>query len=200
MKTKGANERARANVDLHSRLPRKSMNRGTKVIIAVITGLTLVAVGVAVSSELHSLWTLFQSPHWPQVPPPELYVTTQPKQEDVVGIYQVKQQTITTNGLAVFGDRMCQLDLRPDGSFSVTNYPQWPYATAFISTTGHWRCATIGGVYIRGRSQNFWGIVFSDSDTRIDPLALRSKGAPYDLMLTYGDGDDGTVMTFGRKK
>src|SRR2546427_6651426 len=38
---------------------------------------------------------------------------------------QLTRQTITPNGLAVLEGRPCQLDLRPDGSFTVTNYPQW---------------------------------------------------------------------------
>jgi len=54
-----------------------------------------------------------------------LYVTGQPKQEDVAGVYELTGQTIAKNGLAVLGERLCQLDLRPDGSFSATNYPQW---------------------------------------------------------------------------
>ena len=92
------------------------------------------------------------------------------------------------------------------------NYPQWgpassatahaaasatPRVIGFISTTGRWRCDTVNIIY---NGKNCWGVVFSDSDTAIDALALRSKGAPYDLMLTYGDGDDGTIMQLGRKK
>ena len=175
------------------------MNRKKKITIAVAR-VGLVAIGVTLSAVLYLPW----GSGWPHVPSPKLYVFTQPKKEDVAGVYQLTQQTITTNGLAVLGNRLCQLDLRPDGSFSVTNYPQWsPMASTrahvveFISTTGRWRCDTVNISY---RGHDCWGVVFSDAQASIDSLALRSKGAPYDLMLTYGDGDDGTVMTFGKKK
>ena len=94
-------------------------------------------------------------------------------------------------------------DLRPDGSFTVTNYPRWlsvssttPRVGEFISTTGRWCCDTVGIFY---DDHECWGVVFSDTHVAIDTLALRSNGAPYDLMLTYGDPDEGAVMTFGRK-
>ncbi len=177
----------------------------------VASSVGLVAAGVAVSAGLHLPWGSSLS-HWPHVPPPELFVVTQPKQEDVVGVYELTRQTITGDGLAVLGGRPCQLDLRPDGSFTVTNYPQWgpvssgaahvttsetPGVTTFTSTKGRWCCDKVNIMY---DGKMCWGVVFSDSDTAIDALALRRKGEPYDLMLTYGDGDDGTIMQFGRKK
>ena len=181
------------------------MNRKNKNIIAGAAGIGLVAIAVAISPDLRLLCKSAFLSHWPQVPPPELFVITQPKQEDIAGVYQLTQQTITTNGLAVLEGRPCQLDLRIDGSFTVTNYPQWspdssaePHVVAFISTTGRWHCDTTVNILYNGHE--CWGVVFSGTDVGIDALALRSNGAPYDLMLTYGDGDDGTVMTFGRKR
>lgn len=169
--------------------------RKKKITIVVVSGVVLAAIGIALSAG---------GSGWPQVPDPKLFVTTQPKKEDVSGIYQLIHQTITTNGLAVLEGRLCQLDLRPDGSFTATNYPVWspdsssqPHVVKFISTTGRWHCDTVHIIY---DGHECWGVVFSDAQVGIDALALRSKGAPYDLMLTYGDGDDGTVMTFGKKK
>jgi hypothetical protein len=174
--------------------------RGKKLAIVVLSGFALVAVVIA-------LLVVSDRPRrsgWPHVPPAELFVTTKPNQQDVAGVYELTRQTITANGLAALEGRHCKLDLRPDGSFTVTNYPQWsvsstpPHVAAFISTTGRWRCDTLHMIY-NGRS--CWGVVFSDAQPAIDELALRSNGAPYDLMLTYGgDFDEGTVMTFGKKK
>jgi hypothetical protein len=172
--------------------------RKNKITIA----LAIVAVFVVICV---ALWVvLFPSlgSHWPQVPPPELFVTKQPKLEDIFGSYQLIQQTITTNGLAFLEGRHCQLDLRVDGSFTVKNYPRWSQLSSakapiaeFVSTTGRWHCETFG-IY---NGHQFFGIVFSDSAAGIDELALRSNGSPYDLMFIYGDGDDGTVMTFGKR-
>ena len=156
---------------------------------------------VATGLLLHS-WSSPASSHWSQVPPPELFVTSQPKQEDLPGTYFLIRQTITTNGLVVLQGRQCQLDLPPDGSFTITNFPRWsplsntqPRVTAFISATGRWRCETVSTLF---NNKRCWGVVFSDP--QIPSLELRSKGAPYDLMLTYGEGDDGAVMLFGKKK
>jgi hypothetical protein len=158
----------------------------------------VVVISVALSAALP--W----GSHWPHVPPPELFVTTQPKLQDVTGIYQLTQQTITPDGLAVLSGKMCELDLRADGSFSVTNYPRWSSASSaapptpeFISTTGRWRCDSVGAMY---NGHLCWSVVFSDTQTPIGALVLRRNGAPYDLMFIYGDADEGAVMLFGKKK
>jgi hypothetical protein len=122
-------------------------------------------------------------------------VTNKPKLEDIQGTYQITQQNITTNGLAVLQGRVCLLDLRPDGSFTLTNYPTPPFTIGFISNTGRWHFDTLGSF---GKNQELWGIRFSNATFSMEPLALRLQGTPYNLMLTYGDPDDGTVMTFGK--
>ena len=119
--------------------------------------------------------------------------------------YHLIQQTITTNGLAALGSQQCELVLHPDGSFIVTNYPRWSSistprsrVTNFVSTTGHQNVTTPAfrdGILCAGEAS-----VISDTNGEIDDLALRKKGSPYDLMAIYGDGDEGIVMTFGKKK
>jgi hypothetical protein len=124
--------------------------------------------------------------------------TTQPKQEDVFGSYLLTRQTITTNGVTALGGRSCQLELRADGSFAVTNYPTWTNSQleGFISATGHWRCATVGSVH---DNQTVWGIRFADTDRRMDLLSFTGKAAPYGLLMTYGDPDENAVMIFEKK-
>jgi hypothetical protein len=140
--------------------------------------------------------------HWPQVPPPELFVTSKPTPDGIPGNYCLIQQTINTNGLSIFNGRQCQIELRPDGSFVVTNYPKW-FQTNFvqsptpelISATGRWHSETIG--IVRGKS--YYGIVFSENTNQFESLALRNDGSPYNLMMTYGDFDEGLFMTFGKQ-
>ena len=124
--------------------------------------------------------------------------TTKPKQEDVLGSYLLTHQTITADGMTVLGGRQCQLDLLPDGSFTVTNYPTWAneHLGSFISAAGHWRCDTVGSVY---SAQSVWGIRFADTDSRLDMLSFTGKSAPYGLLMTYGDPDENKVMIFERK-
>ena len=176
-----------------------TLKQKNKFTIALVVGAVLIVVFVAVGAVLFSSL----GSHWPQVPSPELYVIKQPKLEDISGSYLLIKQTITTNGLSFLGGRQCQLSLRADGSFTATNYPQWSQlspakvpSAEFISTTGRWRCETIG---IVGKGSQYFGIVFSDSSVGMDALALRSNGSPYDLMLTYGDADEGLFMTFGKR-
>ena len=128
----------------------------------------------------------------------ESLTTTQPKQEDVLGTYLLTQQTISTNGVTAIGGRSCQFNLRADGSFAVTNYPTWTngQVESFISTTGHWHCATVGFVHSH---QDVWGIRFDDTDRRIDLLSFTGKAAPYGLLMTYGDPDENAVMIFEKK-
>ena len=130
------------------------------------------------------------------------FVTTQPKQDDVAGNYLLTQQTITTNGLSVLQGRQCQLDLLANNSFSVTNYPSWTNGqlASFISTTGKWSCNVVGTVSGTNGGLGNWGVVFSGADSEVDSLALTGKGAPYGLIMTYGDPDSGTVMVFAKQK
>jgi len=175
--------------------------RKKKIAIGVVICVVLVAVGIALSAAFYVPW----GSGWPHVPPGKLFVTTRPNVADIAGVYELTHQTITTEGLAVLKGQPCQLALRPDGSFTVTNYPRWspesdssPPVAEFVSATGHWRCDTINIMY---DGHLCWGVLFSDSKGGIDALALRSKGAPYNLMLTYGgEYDEGRVMIFGRKK
>jgi hypothetical protein len=137
-----------------------------------------------------------------------LFTTTQPKQEDVAGSYLLTQQTITPGGWGSLKGQQCVLELRGDGTFSVTNYPTWTEAfsptsglfVAFISTTGRWSCDTVGTVSDGRTSQSYWGVRFSDADTQLDSLALTGKTPPYGLIMTYGDPDSGTVMIFEKRK
>lgn len=127
-----------------------------------------------------------------------MLTTNQPSQQEVVGSYLLTQQTITTNGMTVFQGRQCRLDLQPNGSFAVTNYPTWTNSQieSFISTAGHWRCDRVGSVY---DNQPVWGISFADADRRLELLSFTGKAAPYGLLMTYGDPDENAVMVFEKK-
>ena len=125
--------------------------------------------------------------------------TNQPKQDEVVGSYLLTQQTITTNGLAVLQGRQCELYLRPDGFFTVTNYPTWTndQFKSLISATGRWQCDTVGIVY---SNQPVWGIRFSEGDHSMDLMSFTGSVAPYALLMTYSDPDENEVMIFNKKK
>jgi len=123
--------------------------------------------------------------------------TTKPEQSDIVGAYLLTKQTITTNDMAVLGGRQCRLDLLPDGSFTITNYPDWTdeHLGRSISTAGHWRLDDVSFYH----NQKVWGIRFDDGDPKLDMLSFTGKSAPYGLLMTYGDPDENRVMIFVRK-
>lgn len=136
------------------------------------------------------------------------FTTAQPKEADVAGSYLLTQQTITRDGLSILRGQTCQLDLRADGSFALTNYPTWSEAfsatnghfVGLISTTGRWSCATVGTVSDGRTSKEHWGVVFSESGQKLESLSLTGQAPLYGLILTYGDPDAGTVIIFERKK
>lgn len=175
--------------------------RRTAVALAIV-GCLLLSCAVLLATFCRS-WVGYLS-HWPHVPPPEFYFTSQPKLDGIPGRYHLIKQTINKQGLAILNGLECAIELRADGSFVATNYPNWLQASAnpeFVSATGRWRCDTISILY---NGHSCYGIVFSDSfgndSERIGPLALRSDGSPYNLMLDYGgDPDEGKVMTFGKR-
>lgn len=184
-------------------LPTKNaMSRRTKIVLWSVVGVSALILALPIYIYISTERDIRGLSHWPHVPPPELFVTVQPKESDVVGLYELKSQTVTTNGLAAMGGKVCELELRADGTFSVTNYPTWagikfttPDNTEFISTKGRWK---LDNTASGGNGQSYWSVRFSETLGRMQTLELRSKGSPYDLMGTYGDADEGRVVTFGK--
>jgi len=121
------------------------------------------------------------------------FTTEQPKKEDVAGSYVLVAQSVTTNGLSAFQGRQCRLDLKPDGAFSVTNYINWRQSD-FMSTTGHWKCETVGST----EGHDMWGVRF-DSEPRIEDAALSGKTAPYRIVMIFGDPDSDETMIFEKR-
>lgn len=134
-------------------------------------------------------------------PETHTFTTTQPQQSDLSGSYILAQQTITTNGISALRDQPCQLDLQSDGTFSITNYPMWTETsdqkriTNFAFTSGRWKCDTIGSTH----GQPLWGIRF-EAESHLLTTVLAGSKTPYQLVMIYGDGDEGTEMIFEKKK
>jgi len=131
--------------------------------------------------------------------------TTQPKKEDVVGSYALTHENIS----AIPEVRQCELNLKPDGTFSVTNYPTWtdPHSptshqfVAFLSTTGRWSFDWIGGFTQDTTNYKIWGVRFEAADSKVRQMAITGKAPAYDgLVMTYGDPDSYRTMLFDRKK
>jgi len=130
------------------------------------------------------------------------FVSAEPKQADVVGTYLLVGQTVAPGGMAALGGRQCQLDVNPEGGFSITNYPQTSGSQfrSFHSTTGTWHLATVGTSYGYGPDpKHCWGFRFSGADRRIDPTAFTGSEQTYGLLTILGDPDSNFTLRFKKK-
>ena len=131
------------------------------------------------------------------------FVGSEPKPENVAGAYVLSDQTLVPGGIVALGGRQCQLDVHPDGGFSITNYPHSSGGTlnSFISTTGTWQLASVGISYGYGPDpKECWGFRFSGSDKRVDPTAFTGPEQPYGLLTTFGDPDSNLTLRFKKKE
>ncbi len=136
------------------------------------------------------------------------YVHTKPREVDVVGSYVLTDQTVIKGGVSALGGRHCQLDLRSDGSFGITNYPNCAGARSagltqfntFISTTGTWKLSSVGTTYDYGPNpKDCWGISLNGTNGRIDSPAFTGRTPPYELVTTLGDPDSNNTLRIKRK-
>jgi hypothetical protein len=130
------------------------------------------------------------------------FVGTEPKSVDVVGTYFLSDQTVVPGGISALGGRSCEMEVRADGTFSVTNYPQsfGGAFTSFDSATGSWRLATVGTSYGYGPNpKDCWGFRFEGTDKRLDPTAFTGPKQPFGLLTILGDPDSNQSLRFKRK-
>ncbi len=137
------------------------------------------------------------------------YVGEEPQQTDVVGSYVLSDQTIINGGVSALQGRQCQLDILTDGTFSITNYPDWralptearTQFNSFISTVGRWRLSTVGTSYGHGPDlKRCWGLRFSGTDAKIFPTAFTGPQPPYGLITIIGDPDSNNIIRFKKEK
>ena len=130
------------------------------------------------------------------------FVGTEPKAVDVVGTYVLSDQTVIPGGVSALAGRTCEIYVSPDGSFSVTNYPQSSDTTfgSFLSATGTWRIATVGTSYGYSTNPKDWGFRFEGSGRNMDPAAFAGPQQPYGLLTILGDPDSNQTLRFKRKE
>jgi hypothetical protein len=130
------------------------------------------------------------------------FIGTEPKAVDVVGTYVLSDQTVISGGVSALAGRTCEINVSPDGSFSVTNYPQSSGTTfgSFLSVTGKRRIATVGISYGYGpEPKDCWGFQFEGAARSMDPAAFAGPQQPYDLLTIIGDPDSNQTLRFKRK-
>lgn len=142
-------------------------------------------------------------------PHAHLYTTQEPRPQDLVGRYKLKQQTVTTDGLSAFGGRLSMVELVADGSFVATNVPSRTLAHApqkdgnifatLLNGSGRWRIGAVGGVDNGLGERTHWGVYLDSPVADIEPAGLTGARPPYGLIFNLGDPDLGQAMVFERQ-
>lgn len=134
-----------------------------------------------------------------------LFATQRPSSENVVGVYILKEQTLSTGGLNFIQGQPATIELLDDGTYTVTNFPLWKEIGAteyefksLLTMTGTWQIEAVGTVSNSAESTTAWGIVFEPALD--DSVAnLMNNEPPHGLIFTYGDPDSGDVMIFEKE-
>lgn len=128
-----------------------------------------------------------------------LYSTEKPKTGDIVGLYNLKEQTIIDGNLDFIQGKPSTIKINIDGSYKATNFPNWMEREEannnhpkLISETGTWRIDEIGSISSKDGTINVWGIRFSGIET----ANLTKNTPPHGLIFSYGDPDSGDVMIY----
>lgn len=126
--------------------------------------------------------------------------TVKPKREDVIGVYQFKEQTVSDAPIDKFGQN-ATIVLKPDGTYQANNIPNvfgGPGAESHkhISAKGNWKIEEIGAVDNGQGTKSEWGIILTSIDESLTNISFTGDKAPYGLMVTFDDPDLGAVMKF----
>ena len=130
--------------------------------------------------------------------------TEQPKKEDVIGVYQFKEQTISQIPIDKLGQK-ATIILKSDGTYQANNIPNVfgglsAENNKHISATGKWKIERIGSVDNGwGHAKSHWGITLTSIDESLTSIGFMGDKNPYKLIVTFDDPDLGEVMIFSKR-
>ncbi len=144
---------------------------------------------------------------FPSDPHADSLTTTKPNRSDIIGTYVVDKVYLPSE----LSDRKLDIsiDLRADGTFSATNVPSWTtdatkanFFPTLLSGDGKWELRIVGSVNPGGV---VWGVELQDPTEqkpdaqRMDSASCTGEKAPYGLIFTLGDPDEGNAILLKRK-
>lgn len=126
--------------------------------------------------------------------------TVRPKIEDVIGVYQFKEQTISGASIDKLGQH-ATIILKLDGTYQANNIPNVfdgseAENNRHISAKGNWEIQEIGSVDNGDGTKPEWGIILTSINKNLTNISFTGDKAPYGLMVTFSDPDLGAVMKF----
>lgn len=133
------------------------------------------------------------------------FTTKQPAKNDVLGIYQFKEQTISGAPIDKLGQKGT-IVLKSDGTYQANNIPNVFGGTQaeshkLISAKGSWTIETVGAVDNGwGHEKSHWGITLTSIDENLTTVGFMGDGPPYQLIVTFDDPDLGHVMIFSKSE
>ena len=130
------------------------------------------------------------------------YTKREPDPKDVVGTYVPDERTAgivrSRKGLELLST---QIIIRPDGTYSIDNVPEWNNAMSassvgpLVTRSGTWR--------LEQRQNAFWvvSILYRNGPTdTYGAINLREQKPPYLLHFTLGDPDSGESLVFTKQQ
>jgi len=120
-----------------------------------------------------------------------------------LGTYEFERQTVCEGDVLPF-EKHAIIVLNRDGAFQMKNVPDLTDRQAcrgkkLITASGKWTIETVGSIDNGwGDPKSAWGLALT-GDTGNLSIGFMGDEAPYKLIFTYGDPDEGAVMIFSRK-
>ncbi len=132
------------------------------------------------------------------------FVTEKPKQENIIGVYELSDQRVVSE--SVVEDKVSYIELYPDQKCNMVNFPVFVENMAFEYEfqelyTGkcNWRIETTGSINSWDVA-SIWGVCFENvsfESTNKCASFLNTKYS-YDLEFVFGDPDSNRTMSFSR--
>lgn len=136
-------------------------------------------------------------------PHANLYTTSEPKAEDIVGTYVLDAFHLPPEVGSSRPD--VRIELYADGTFTATNVPPLEFSTpgtnffaSLLTAAGKWEKDTLGT--LDPGQKRIWGIYLRTSDSKIHPANFTGDKPPYGLIFTLGDPDSGHAVLLRRKQ
>jgi hypothetical protein len=130
-------------------------------------------------------------------PHAHLYTTTEPKNEDVVGVYVLDQFHLSQEAGTAHSD--VKVELRANGTFTATNVPPSKIETidktffhSLQSGSGKWEKAETGTLAYSNKTT--WGVNLNTPDNRFYPASFTGDKPPYGMIFTLGDPDSDSAQ------
>jgi hypothetical protein len=131
--------------------------------------------------------------------------TQKPKSEDVVGVYALQSQSLTSSRKLDFLQGLsATVELSGNGTYIATNFPVWMRDSSgryvfknLVTATGRWEIDSAGSA--DGRPD--WGVqLLPDPDSSALQVApnLTHNKPPYGLIFQFGDPDSGNALIYDK--